>query len=155
MYYLYFTMVIKSLREGRSILSGPGVLVLVALAVSHPAREFLIGINEACHRGRKFGVGGGEGCIGPHQFFQNSILHSKGVKIFVDISSRPVRTICLIFLNWLWRLPKCAVSGAKLVLASHGLLLDLGLPVCCFVQIFSVRPKHFLGQVLPVFIRSG
>ena len=144
----------------RIILLGPGVLVFIALAVSHPMRELIVGLNEAGHRDQKFGVGGGEVCIGPHQFFQNSLLpgscSSKGVKIFVDFSNRPVRTICLICLIWFQRLPKCAVSGAKLVLASHGLLLDLGLPACCFVQIFPSRTNFsFLWQFLPYFFRLG
>ena len=132
-------------------LAGKGVLVLIALVVSHPTRELLVGLNGAFHRGQKFGVGGDEGCIGSHQLFQNSLLHgscrSKDVEIFVEVSNRPVQTICLGCLLWFRRLPKCAVSGAKLVLTSHGLLLDLGLPVCWFVQIFPVRPKKsFLGR---------
>ena len=43
-----------------------------------------------------------------------------------------------------------------MVLASHRFLLDLGLSVCCSVQIFRGRPNFFfLGKVLPYFIRSG
>ena len=48
------------------------------------------------------------------------------------------------------------MSGAKLVLASHGLLLYLGLPVCCIVHLFPDQPNFFfLGKVLPAFVRSG
>ena len=128
MHDLYFKMGSQSLRAGRIILLGPGVLI--ALAVSNPARELLVGLNEAGHRGRQFGVGGGEGGIGPQQLFQNIIIRGRsrieGVKIFVKFSSRPSWTIYLI---WFRRLPKCVVSGAKLVLASNDLLTDLGLPV--------------------------
>ena len=148
-----------SLRAGRSILSGPGVLVLIFLAVDHPTRELLIGLNEAGHSGQKFGIGGGEGCIGTHQFLYNSILRGscrrEGVKIFVEVGNQPVRTICLIILIWFRRLPKWDVIGAKLFVASHDLLLYLGLPIWCSVQIFTGRPNLlFPGQVLPYFVRS-
>ena len=132
MHDLYFKMGAQSLRVGRSILLGLGVLIY--LEVSHPTREFLIGLNEAVHRGRKFGAGGGKGGIVPHQFFQNSILRgcyrSEGVEIFVEVINRPVRTIYLISLLWFRRLSKCTTSDAKLVLTSHSLILDLGLLVC-------------------------
>ena len=142
MHDLYFKMGAQSLRVGRSILLGLGVLIY--LVVSHPTREFLIGLNEAVHRGRQVGVGGGKGGIVPHQFFQNILLsgirYSEGIQIFVEVSSRPGWTIYLI---WFRRLPKRSLSGAQLVLASNGLLLDLGLLVCCLVQIFPGRPIFF------------
>ena len=110
-------------------------------------RELLVGLDEAGHRGRKGG-------IGPHQLFQLIFLSgsscSEGVKIFFEFSSRPVWTICLI---WFRRMPKCAVSGAKLSLASKGFLLGLSLLVCCLVHIFPSRPNFFvLGEVLLDFI---
>ena len=87
----------QSLRAGRSILSGPGVLVLIALAVAHPMRELLVGLNESGHRVRQFGVGGGEGYIGPQKLSQNSLIcgscRIEGVNIFIKVSSRPVQTI--------------------------------------------------------------
>ena len=68
-----------------SILLGLGVFI--ALAVAHSTRELLAGLNEAVHRVQQFGVGDGEGCIGPQQFFQHSLLRgisrSEGVKIFI------------------------------------------------------------------------
>ena len=150
----------QSLRAGRSILLGPGVLVLIALAFALPTRELFVGLNDSGHRVRQFGVGGGEGYIGPQKLSQNSLIcgscRSEGVKIFIEVSSRPIQTICLICLIWYRRLPMCAVSCAKLVLTSHAFILDLGLPVCCFVHIFPVWPNFFfLGQVLPYFIYSG
>ena len=63
-----------SLKLERSIFLGLGVLVLIALAVAHLMREFLVDLNEAVHKGRKFSVGGVEVCIGSHQFFQNNLL---------------------------------------------------------------------------------
>ena len=69
MHDLYFRMGTQSLRAGRSILLGPGGLVLIDLAVVHLTRKFLVGLNEAGQRGLQFGVGEGEGCIGPKQFF--------------------------------------------------------------------------------------
>ena len=132
MHDLYLTMGDQSLRAGQSIFSGP--CVLIVLAVTNLTREFLVGLNEAGHRGQQFGVGGGEVFIGSHQFFQNSILRgcyrSEGVEIFVEVINRPVRTIYLIYLLWFRRLSKCTTSDAKLVLTSHSLILDLGLLVC-------------------------
>ena len=154
---LYLEMEAHILRAGRIILSGTGVLIV--LEVTHPTRELLVGLNEADHRGQKFSVGGGEGGIGPHQFFQHSLLSGRsrieGIEIFFEVSSRPGRTICMIFLDFR-RLPKCAVRGSKLVLDSKGLLLDLGLPVSCLVQPFIGRPILLvLGKVLSDLIRSG
>ena len=78
----------QSLRSGRSILLGTGVFIVVV--VTHSTRELLVGLNEAGHRGRQFGIGGGDGCIGPLQFFQHSLLsggsHREGVEIFVEVS---------------------------------------------------------------------
>ena len=56
MHNLYFKMGTQSLRAGSSILSAPGVLVLIALAVAHPTREFFVGLNEAGHRGQKLAL---------------------------------------------------------------------------------------------------
>ena len=148
-----------SLRAGSSILSVTGVFILITLAVAHSTRELLVGINEAGHRGRKFVVGGGEGCIGLHQLSQKNILHgscrSEGVEIFVEVGIRPVLNICLIFLIWFRLLPKCDVSGAKLVLDSHGLLLDLGLPVCCFVHLFQAGICFLSWAGTPRFLSLG
>ena len=98
MHDVYFKMGAQSLREGRSILLV--LCVFIALAVAHPTIELLVGLNDAGHRGQKSGVGGGEGCIAPHQLFQHSILRgssrSEGVKIFIKVSGRPGWTICLI-----------------------------------------------------------
>ena len=49
MHDVYFTIGAQSLRAGKSILSGPGVLI--ALAVAYPTRELLVDLNEAGHRG--------------------------------------------------------------------------------------------------------
>ena len=54
---LYFKMGEQSLRVEGSILSGPGVLIV--LAVTHPKGDLIVGLNEAGHRGQKFGVCGG------------------------------------------------------------------------------------------------
>ena len=56
---MYFTMGSQSLREERHILSGPGVLI--DLAVAHPTRELFVGLNEAGNRSRQLSVGGGDG----------------------------------------------------------------------------------------------
>ena len=137
MHVLYFTMGAQSLRAGRIVLSGPGVLII--LAVTDLTREFLIGLNEAGHRCRQLSVGGGEGGIGPHQLYQHSIISvrisSEGVEIFVEISSRPGRTILLIFISFRC-LPKYSMSGATWFLDSNGLIIDLGLPVICLVHIY-------------------
>ena len=128
MHDVYFAMGEHSLRAGRSILLDP--VVLIAFAVAHLTRELLVGLNEDGHRGLQLGVGVSEGCIVPHQSFHRIILfgssRSEGVKIFIEVSSRHGWTICFIGFR---RLPKCVVSGAKLVLASNDLLIDLGLPV--------------------------
>ena len=141
MHDIYLAMGAQILRAGRMILSGPGDFIF--LAVTHPTREFTVGLNEDVHRGRQFGIGGGEVSIGPHQLFQQIIfsgsVRSEEIKMFVEVSIPPGWTICL-FLFYFRRLPKCAVSVAKLVLASNGFLLDLGLPVICLVQLLTGRP---------------
>ena len=155
MHDLYFTMGAQSLRAGRSILSGP--VVLIDLEFAHLTRELLVGLNEPGHRRRQIGVGGGECGTGPHQFSQNSLLpgriRSKGVKLFVEVIRRPDWIISSI---WYRRLPKCAVSSAKLVWASNGLLLELFFPFFCPVHIFPGRTQFFfLGKFFPDFIRLG
>ena len=85
----------QSLRSGRRIILTGAVVV----AVSHPTRDFPVGLNEASHRGRQFSFCGCEGVIGFHSLFQNPFLSggsgSEGVKIFVQVSFRPGRIICL------------------------------------------------------------
>ena len=56
MHDLYLEMLEQSIRAGRSILTDQGVLILLSFA--HPTRELLVGLDEAGHRGRQFGVGG-------------------------------------------------------------------------------------------------
>ena len=57
MHDLYLVMGSQSLRSGRSIFSGTGVFIV--LAVTNPARELLVGLNKDGHRGQQFGIGGG------------------------------------------------------------------------------------------------
>ena len=57
MHDVYIVIGAHSLRAGWSILLGPGVLIVVAVA--HLTRELLVDLNEADHRGQKFGVGDG------------------------------------------------------------------------------------------------
>ena len=42
---LYLAMGAQSLRAGQSIVLGPGVLMLIALAFAHLTRELLSGLN--------------------------------------------------------------------------------------------------------------
>ena len=72
MHDLFLSIGAQSIRAGRSLLSCPSVLIV--LSVTHPTRELLISLIEAGHRGRQFSVDGGEGGIGPHQFYQHSLL---------------------------------------------------------------------------------
>ena len=132
-------------------------LVAIVAAVANLTRELLIGFGKGSQRGRQFSIGGSMGVIGLDQFLQypflSSSIRSEGVKIFVEVSSQTSWTILLI---WFWRLPKCIISGAKLVLVSNVLLLDFCLLVCCLLQIFPDQPNFLvLGKFLISFLRLG
>ena len=102
MHVIYISMGAQSIREGRSILSCLGVFIV--LAVTHPTRELLVGLNEAGYGGQQFCVGGGEGGIGPHQLFQRSISVVAAAARASKYLSRSVAHLVGPFAcsSWIW-----------------------------------------------------